>query len=174
MRRAAWGDLDLREGLLTLRAQTTKSRKSREIPIGDELLEQLRALRQVHAQVLGRLPGVGDAIFLSPEGARWGRPTNNPMRIFVRVLAAAGIAKVDERGDKIDIHALRVTCNTRLARLGVEVSTRQRLLGHSDPRLTSNTYTRLAISDLRDAIRRLPAAGKADDDQPIVRTASSR
>lgn len=159
LRQAAWGDLDFGEAVLVLRASNTKSRRQREIPIGIELLETLRELRQLHARVHGRVPGGGDGIFLSPEGSRWGRPTNNPMRIFARVLAAAGIPKLDDRGDKLDLHAMRVTANTRLARLGVEVSTRQRLLGHSDPRLTATTYTRLGIADLAAAVRRLPPLG---------------
>ena len=40
----------------------------------------------------------------------------------------------------------------RLARAGVGLSQAQRLLGHSDPKLTAQAYTHLDAEDLRDAV----------------------
>ncbi len=79
-------------------------------------------------------------------------PTTNAGRIFHRVLDSAGIAKENELGEVLTIHCLRHTCNSWLARRGVPVEIRQRILGHSDAKLTSEVYTHLDVEDLRRAI----------------------
>ena len=122
------------------------------MPLRDELLAEMKQLRVLHEEVHRRLPNVADRVFISPEGRPWAKPTTNAMRVLDRLLERAGIPKVDAVGDKLDIHALRHTCNTRLARRGVGVDQRQKLLGHSDPKLTAQVYTHLDVEDLREAI----------------------
>lgn len=85
----------------------------------------------------------------------WKRPTTNAMRILDRVLARAGIAKVDLQGEKLDIHALRHTCATRLFRSGAQLMQIQRILGHSDPKLTAEIYAHVDVDDLRGAVEGL-------------------
>ncbi len=80
------------------------------------------------------------------------------MRIFNRTLKEAGIAKIDAQGRKLDIHALRTTCASRLARNGVPLVQAQRLLGHSDPKLTAQAYTDLSVEDLRGAVEAIENA----------------
>ena len=151
-----WGDFDPGRRLLTLRAETTKSDKQRVIPLRDELVDRLRALRALHESVLFRLPNVGDRIFLSPEGRPWSWATTNLMRIFDRLLVAAGIPKLDAQGKKLDIHALRTTAASRFARVGAPLVQTQHILGHSDPKLTAAVYTDLSAEDLRGAVEALP------------------
>ena len=151
-----WGDIDLGRRLLVLRAENTKSRKQRAIPIAEDLAAELVRLRALQETLLRRLPNVEDAVFLSPEGHAWGWPTTNPMRILDRLLDRAGIAKVDTEGRKLDIHALRTTCASRMARRGVPLAITQRWLGHSDPNLTAQHYTDLGVEDLRAAVERTP------------------
>ncbi len=57
-----------------------------------------------------------------------------------------------EAGEKLDLHALRHSAATQWARRGVPIVHAQALLGHSDVRLTSRVYTRVAIEDLRGAV----------------------
>jgi integrase len=103
-----------------------------------------------HQRALARAVSGTDPIFRTLEAARWSRPTNNAMRIFDRLLARAEIPRVDAEGRKLDIHALRHTFGSRMARNGlVHV---QRLMGHSDPKLTAQVYTHLDVEDLRGAI----------------------
>ena len=71
------------------------------------------------------------------------------MRVFDRLLEAAGIERQDAHGGSIDIHALRHTTATRLARSGTPLAITQRILGHSDPKLTARVYTHLGAEDLR-------------------------
>jgi hypothetical protein len=77
--------------------------------------------------------------------------------------ADPSIAKRDLRGELPDIHALRHTFATSMARAGVPLSHAQAALGHSDPKLTAQVYTHLQAEDLRGslaAMAELPRAGE--------------
>jgi len=150
--RVRWGDVEFEARTLLLRAENTKARKRRIVPIGHGLAEVLNGLRQLQADALSHEVQDADPVFRTPEGAAWCRPTNNAMRIFDRLLARAKIPRVDAEGRKVDIHALRHTFGTRLARSGAGPVQAQRLLGHSDPSLTAQVYTHLDVEDLRSAI----------------------
>jgi integrase len=125
--RTVWSDIDLERRVLLLRAEHTKAGRSREVPLLEGLVGELRALRATHALVLSRPLRPSDSIFLSPEGRPWGRPTNNIARVFRRLLTAAGIDRVDSQGRKLDVHALRHSFASRLARSGVGLSQVARL-----------------------------------------------
>jgi integrase len=88
------------------------------------------------------------------------KATNNAMRLFDRVLRRAKIPRVDAEGRKLDIHSLRHTFGSRLARHGVGLVQVQRLMGHSDPKLTAQVYTHLGVDDLRDALEKSAAPGR--------------
>jgi len=83
-------------------------------------------------------------------------------------MALAEIPEKDAAGRVVDFHSLRVTFATNLARARVPLQLAQRLMRHSDPRLTSSVYTILTADDERDAVAALPqlalvgAPGTAD------------
>ena len=56
-------------------------------------------------------------------------------------------------------HDLRGTTATLLARAGVGLVVAQRILRHSDPRLTANIYSRVDLSDLQAGIDRMGIPG---------------
>jgi hypothetical protein len=91
-------------------------------------------------------------VFLTPEGKGWSNYTTNFMCIHDRVLRKAGIPKVDVEGRKIDVHALRHTYATRLARADVGMAKTQRLLGHASIATTAEIYTHIGVEDLRGAV----------------------
>ena len=171
LRQVAWQDVDLAQGLVVLRAENTKSRKQRVIPLAGDTLDVLRGLKVLQQQALQRIPRAADRVFLSPEGSEWGRYTTNPMRILDRVLRRAKIQKHAVDGTKLDIHALRHTFATRLARSGAPLMHAQRLLGHSDPKLTAQIYTHLDAEDLRGAIEGMALRDQACQDQRKEATA---
>ena len=153
--KSTWGDVDLQRRVLVLRAENTKSRKERAIPLSDQLTRTLHDLRVLRESRFGRLSRADEPIFLSPNGDPQLWHTANVTRILNRCLAAAGIPKTTAEG-KITVHALRHTCASRLARNGVPLVKAQRILGHSDPKLTAQVYTHLDAEDLRDAIETRP------------------
>jgi len=123
----------------------------------------LLELRSIHERAKGRPPSPGDRIFLTADGLAWGKPTNNAMRILKRTLRRAGIERVNERGERIDIHCLRHAACTRFLRHGVGLLATQMIMGHADKRMTSHTYQHLSVEDLHAAIAplrpvRAPAA----------------
>ena len=64
----------------------------------------------------------------------------------------AGIARKDDRDHQVDLHSLRLTFGTLLALSGVPLTVTQRLMRHSDPKLTSNIYTDIRLLDLQGAV----------------------
>lgn len=90
----------------------------------------------------------GELVFAGESGA-----FSNARGIY-RDLEAAGIPVETEDG-KLDWHALRRTFGTDLRRAGVHPHTIQRLMRHSDPRLTSLTYADFSADELLDAARLL-------------------
>lgn len=69
---------------------------------------------------------------------------------------AAGIAKRDERGRTVDVHALRYTFGTLLSKGGVSPRTAQAAICHSKIDLTMNVYTDPKLLDVHGAVDALP------------------
>jgi len=63
------------------------------------------------------------------------------IKIFDRDLAAAGIAKRDERDRVVDIHALRHIFGAHLNKAGVAPGVAMAAMRHSSVDLTMNIYT---------------------------------
>ena len=83
----------------------------------------------------------------------WWRQAPKMLRID---LGDAEIPAIDNNGRIVDFHALRTTFVTSLARAGVWPAMAQRLARHSDINLTLNTYTCIQMSELEEAVGRLP------------------
>jgi integrase len=79
------------------------------------------------------------------------------VKILDRDLKLAGIAKRDERGRTIDVHAMRHTFGTLLSKGGVAPRTAQAAMRHSTIDLTMNTYTDPKLLDVAGALDALPA-----------------
>jgi integrase len=146
---------------LTQLAQTRPKRIPRCVPISREFAAELAQLRPLHARALGRAVGDADRVFLSPEGQPHREDTTNARRVFRRLLEAAGIERIDALGRKLDIHALRGSAATSLARRGVSMAVTQRLLGHKTVEMTAKHYTRLEVEDVRAAIEGRAGPGAA-------------
>ena len=78
------------------------------------------------------------------------------VRILNRDIEAAGIAKEDDRGRTIDVHALRGTFATMLSTSGVAPRTAQAAMRHSSIDLTMNAYTDPRLLDVAGALDSLP------------------
>jgi integrase len=151
-RLATWGDVDLDAGVMALRAENTKARRARALPLRSALVEGLRELRHVHAKALDREPAAHDRVLLTPRGLPWPWHTASLTRIFTRLLQAAQISKVDAVGERVDVHALRHSFATRLAQSGAPLMHAQQLLGHASPVLTARVYSHLVTADLRAVV----------------------
>jgi integrase len=91
--------------------------------------------------------GAGDRVFRVPVEL---------VKILKRDLKAAGIAYRDDRGRTVDVHALRHTTATHLARAKVAPRVAQQFMRHSDIKLTMQVYTDLQLLDETEALAALP------------------
>jgi integrase len=153
-----WGDLNETARTLTLRSETTKNGKGRTIPLRDELVQELVGLRAIHELVLGRALRTEDRIFRTPECLAWPAISRPLLLHLSRILDRAGIERVDAHGEVIDIHAMRHSAASRLARSGAPITHTQRILGHSSVEMTSKYYVHVSVEELREAVERVEAA----------------
>lgn len=105
---------DIRDGIITVRAENAKSKRSRQVPARPELL-----------QALSRLPSIrGEFVFPLRKSADMIRPT------WRKVKALAGIRPTAR------FHSLRHSFGTALVQRGVDLVTVKELLGHSSLAMT--------------------------------------
>jgi len=137
--------LDENNPYVQVEGKHAKSGRAATLPLRGDLADDLR-------RHVARLAGGGQ----TPPDARLFHLGRNFLRTFNLDLAAAGIAKRDAQGRTVDVHGLRHTFATLLARKGVTPSVAQKLMRHSDIRLTMNTYTHLDLADTAGAVAALP------------------
>ena len=151
-----WGDLhlDVANPFYLVPVAQSKSRKEQPRPLHPELVRELQGLKtssKVTPETLvfpGRVP---------------------PMKVIRADFEVAGIPLEDERGHRVDFHALRMTYITRLQRAGVSPREAMELARHSDMRLTMKTYTDAAALPLAATVRGLPAFDDSQiDSQTLV------
>ena len=129
-----WEDVDRSNRLITVRAETTKSERTRHVPMSAECLQLLSGLPHKEGNPY---------VFTGLRGKR----LVNVGKQFERLCERA-------RLEDFSFHDLRHSFASKLVQTGVDLYTVQQLLGHSDPKLTSR-YAHLAPGTLRAAIDRL-------------------
>jgi integrase len=142
-----------------LDAADEKNREGNDIPLRADLAADLLGwlTDKLHrTQEATRLTLQPVPLRLAPTTAVFDVPAGL-LRILNRDLTAAGIAKRDDRGRVIDVHAMRTTFGTLLSKGGVSLRTAQAAMRHSDPSLTANVYTDPRLLDVGAALDALPA-----------------
>ena len=151
--------LDCEQAYAVLDAADEKNREGSIIPLRKDLASDLQswlAEKLVEMQSAARLRvGEPHPTRLPPESKVFDVP-KGLLRILNRDLKLANIAKRDERGRTVDLHALRHTFGTLLSKGGVSPRTAQAAMRHSDIRLTMNTYTDPKLLDVAGAMDSLP------------------
>jgi len=154
------GQLELDEPMpyAVLHAGDEKNRQGSKIPLRADLAADLRAwLADKLAAAQEAAQRRGDTI---PARLPADTPLFNVPAALVlildRDLAGAGIAKCDDRGRTVDVHALRHTTGTHLSKAGVTPRTAQAVMRHSTLNLTMNCYTDPRLLDVAGALDALP------------------
>lgn len=156
------GDLRLDESvpLIRLKAANEKNRQGSDLPLRADLASDLRQWLAAELERVrtDRTPTEGDHLpSRLPASMRLFRVPNELVKIMNRDLKRAGIAKRDDFGRVLDVHALRHTFGTLLSKGGVAPRTAQAAMRHSDIGLTMNVYTDPRLLDVRGALNALPA-----------------
>ena len=120
-----------------------KGSKQRLVPISDESKKQFLLWMECRRASVIEQDGQGDYAFLNRRGHQLTRVMI--FTIIKRLCAAAGIQK------SISPHTLRHSFATHLLQNGADLRIIQQLLGHEDI-TTTEIYTHLEVSDLREAI----------------------
>lgn len=163
-----WADVDMARGTLTIRAETTKTKTSRRLPISPRLRAVLALVRTdptgaaypPTAHVFGDLTGakVADpkkAWLTAVLRAHGHEPTWVPAPKGGRVLSAesrAQLAAID-----LHFHDLRHEAGSRFLEAGWPVSHVQQMLGHADLKQTS-TYLNVHATSLDESMKRYGTA----------------
>ncbi len=148
-------DLDAKLPFVILNAADEKSRQGSTLPLRADLAAELGEWVGLKRK---RFQGQSDAFGCE----RLFDVSDSLGKILDRDLAVAGIAKADERGRTIDVHALRHTFGTLLSRGGVSPRTAQAAMRHSNIDLTMNTYTDPRLLDVHAAMNALPSLALHD------------
>ena len=126
------------------------------LPLKCSLVEELRGLLAQQHRVLGRAPRKDDRVFLTARGRPWRADTGHVRRLLEPIWRAAGIERENSRGEHVDVHSLRHTAATRMARAGLPMAKLQRFMGHQDPRTTQRYYDHLEVEDLEASFALVP------------------
>jgi integrase len=153
-----WGDWDERTRMLTLRAETTKTKKTRRIPLVAAVEDDLRRLRDLHAVGYGRAPVSAEPIYLTSEGCEVLGNRENVLRFLHDAMARAGVPKVDPVRGRASLHSLRHTFCSMMSRANVPITQAQALMGHASVELTASRYCHHEDADLRAAVEKLRTA----------------
>jgi integrase len=148
--------LDTKLPFVELAAADEKNRQGASIPLRHDLVDDLRAwvvLRQSRESATLK---IGDSVKANVASMPILKVPSNLLRIFDRDLKWAGIPKRDERGQTLDLHALRHSFGTHLSKGGVLPRTAQAAMRHSSIELTMNVYTDPKLLDLHAALEMLP------------------
>ena len=135
--------IDFTRNRLTIEAAKTKNKKADVLPIRADLVLSVKKWIETHG--------------IKPHERIFHFDTHSIRRSFYGDLKAAGIERVGSDGRSIDVHSLRKTFGTMLARAGVPLTTVQRLMRHSTPLLTAKLYIDVDPLDMTQALDKLKA-----------------
>lgn len=116
-----WPAVDLDERIVRVHGPTSKTYETRDIPLNGLAYTTLRDWWLQCGQPR-------DGLVFTLDGGRIG----SLKRSYHAVLAAAGIERVNRRGERVNWHSLRHTFGTLLGAAGCDPVTLQRLMGHAD------------------------------------------
>lgn len=131
-----WTDIDFVGRILTVAGATSKSGKTRHIPLNDEALEILQ-------KWYGQRKDKSELVFPSHDGGRM----DNISTSWERLMKDAKI-------ENFRFHDLRHDFASKLVMAGVDLNTVRELLGHSDIKMTLR-YAHLAPAKLAAAVAKL-------------------
>jgi integrase len=126
-------DFDFAHHTVTVRPKNEKARRGATLPLQKELSTKIKEFTK----------------YKTPAA----RALNVPSKTSEMLQVDLAEAKIEYKTDRgyADFHSLRHTFGTILAKSGAAPQIAQKLMRHSDPRLTQNYYTHLLVEDLRSA-----------------------
>ena len=133
--------IDFEHCQIRIEAAKTKNKRSDILPLHPDLVQSLKE----------RIKATG----IKPHERFFHHDNEMIRRTFYADLENAGIERIGSDGRCIDVHSLRKTFGTLLAKAGVPLTTVQRLMRHSTPLLTAKLYIDVDPVDMMQALNQL-------------------
>jgi integrase len=161
-----FSDVDFDRRIVTVRAETSKNHREREIPLDDfalamisDLAEQAKHRQPVKGfterQAVGQKANFSkEHVFVTTANTPF---RNNLLTRFYMVCKRAGIVDACP-GGTVDIHSLRVTFTTLSIDHGASPKAVQAILGHATLAMTMGVYAKATERAKREAVSALPFA----------------
>jgi integrase len=146
---------------IVLRGADAKNGKRATLPLRADVAGELRAWIDDKAEAVCRQRVGVAGVVRALDDVRLFDVPDKLVRILDRDLAAAGIRKRDDRGRTVDVHAMRGTFASHLARAGVSPVTLKTLMRHARIETTLKHYADPALLDVAGAVEMLPAVTTA-------------
>jgi integrase len=172
-------------GVVTIRRsydhETTKGRRADPIPIATPLRSYLASamLASPSEYVFAAADGSMRSPTTNLRGVLQRAMMKAGLVLGYRLLCRQGCGHLEQASDRAErrcpkctaklwpkaiprpmrFHDLRGTTATLLARAGGPLVVVQRILRHSDPRLTANIYTRVDLKDMHEGLERMGIPG---------------
>ena len=149
-RQLIWADVNLKDSFVRVRSKTTKNSKAATLPLHSYVVQLLKdwTSKRPEAEQNQRIVDIPAS-------------TSSFLKVFDRDLSFAEIAKTDDVGRVVHLHALRHSFASLLAREGVHPHVLQQLARHSRVETTMGLYTHLLRGDDVSAIESLKAPTEA-------------
>lgn len=141
-------DVNLDRCKMVVRAETSKSKMTREIPLSRELLNELSdylRARKTNGKVY-----TTPALFVSSTQDHG--LTQDGLKHIVELLSR-------ESGVHFHVHRMRHTFAAELNRHGIALQHLQQLMGHHDPRMTMAYGRNVSIDVLRSDVEKIGSDG---------------
>lgn len=154
-----WRDIQLKRGAgaIHVRAETTKTKAARVIPLRDEYTESLNQMLEDLTKAHGNHYKTDSTVWRTIKGKPFLKGSAPAWSYLQRSIKRAGVARHDAEGAGLTIHSFRHTAVTRLLRSGANHSEVMAIMGHKTPGITLGTYNQTTGEDGRGAIERLPS-----------------
>lgn len=160
LKQIAWSDVDPDQQSLRVRREVGKAKREDFIPLRSEMIAELESIKPKDAKlndpIFGTLPRIttfhGDCC--RAREAWVNQASSDKEREERR--QTTFLARYDTEGRQLDLHCLRTTLGTRMAKNRITPQIAQRIMRHSDVRITMEHYNDLRMSDDSAAMEGLP------------------
>ncbi|OQY70174.1 MAG: hypothetical protein B6D44_16310, partial [Ignavibacteriales bacterium UTCHB2] len=141
-----WRDIDFKNRVIIVGSSLykTKSKKVRRIPFNDKMEEILKRNSQRQLEN-GKI--LREFVFVQKNGKQYKKDTVSK--------SLKKICREEGFPEELHWHCLRATAATRWASNKVPIYTVSKLLGHSNPSITSRFYANVDLEELREAVNKL-------------------
>lgn len=141
-----WESVNLEKGQIIVRAELSKSRQQRTIPINETLLPELKRLKRLNV-------GVSEFVFLYFD------PHLKKMRQVGEIRFAFDKSVERAKIKDLTFHDLRHTAGSRMLANGVDAVTVKNILGHKHLQ-TTEIYLHSSTEQMKKAVETLSRTGK--------------